>query len=228
MKTGRFLIFFSCFFVFFADFSLNAQEIVTAGRYLEMVSERYSSIRDYQARIAIQSGSSQMYGNVSHLGPNFLRIDFTTPAEQVIVYNGESLMVYIPGDRAILNQNVGNQGEGAGIATSRGLTLLRRNYIPAFVVGPEPVPLEEGSGERVVKLRLARRSASEGFREIILDVDPETRLIRRVTGRTVNEAIVRFDFSDIRVNQGIPEYRFVFDAPPAANMFNNFLFKDSE
>jgi outer membrane lipoprotein-sorting protein len=192
-----------------------------------MVSERYSSIRDYEARIAIQNGSVQMYGNVSHLGPNFLRIDFTSPAEQVIVYNGESLMVYLPGDRAILNQNVGNQG-GANLVTARGLTLLRRNYIPAFVVGPEPVPLEEGSGERVVKLRLARRSASEGYREIILDVDPETRLIRRVTGRTVNETIVRFDFSNIRLNQGIPEQRFVFDAPPAANMFNNFLFKDSE
>jgi outer membrane lipoprotein-sorting protein len=227
MKNGRFLLLFPYFLVFFAGFSLNAQEIVTAGRYLEMVSERYSSIRDYEARIAIQNGSAQMYGNVSHLGPNFLRIDFTSPAEQVIVYNGESLMVYLPGDRAILNQNVGNQG-GANLATARGLTLLRRNYIPAFVVGPEPVPLEEGSAERVVKLRLARRSASEGYREIILDVDPETRLIRRVTGRTVNETIVRFDFSNIRLNQGIPEQRFVFDAPPAANMFNNFLFKDSE
>jgi outer membrane lipoprotein-sorting protein len=228
MKKGRFLFFFACFFVFFAVFSLDAQEIVTAGRYLEMVSERYSSIRDYEARIAIQSGTTQMYGNVSHLGPSFLRIDFTSPAEQVIVFNGEALMVYLPGDRAILNQNVGGQGEGANLATSRGLTLLRRNYIPAFVVGPEPVPLEEGSGERVVKLRLARRSASEGFREIILDVDPETKLIRRISGRTVNETSVRFDFSNIRVNQGIPEQRFVFDAPPAANMFNNFLFKDSE
>jgi outer membrane lipoprotein-sorting protein len=227
MKNGYFSLFFLCFFVFFAAFSLNAQEIITAGRYLEMVSERYSSIRDYEARIAIQSGTTQMYGNVSHLGPSFLRIDFTSPAEQVIVYNGESLMVYLPGDRAILNQNVGNQG-GANLATARGLTLLRRNYIPAFVVGPEPVPLEEGSNERVIKLRLARRSASEGFREIILDVDPETRLIRRITGRTVNETIVRFDFSNVRLNQGIPEQRFVFDAPPAANMFNNFLFKDSE
>jgi outer membrane lipoprotein-sorting protein len=228
MKNGRFLLFFSFFLLIFVTFSLDTQEIVTAGRYLELVSERYRSIRDYEARIVIQSGSTQMYGNVSHLGPSFFRIDFTSPAEQVIVYNGESLMVYLPGDRAILNQSVGNQGEGANVATSRGLTLLRRNYIPAFAVGPEPVPLEEGSGERVVKLRLARRSASEGFREIILDVDPESKLIRRVTGRTVNETIVRFDFSAIRINQGIPERRFVFDPPPAASMFNNFLFKDSE
>ena len=208
--------------------AVSAQEIITAGRYLELVSERYSSIRDYEARIVITSGASQMYGHLSHLGPSFLRIDFTSPAEQVIVYNGESLVIYLPGDRAILSQNVGNKSDGAGVATARGLTLLRKNYIPAYAVGPNPVPLEDGSGEMVIKLRLARRSASEGFREIILDVYPENHLIRRITGITVNEVRVRFDFSAIKLNQGIREQRFGFDVPPGANIFNNFLFKDAE
>jgi outer membrane lipoprotein-sorting protein len=210
-----------------AFFALSAQEILTAGRYLEQVSEQYASIRDYQARINILSGNTQMTGNVSHRGPNLFRIDFISPAEQVIVFNGETLMVYLPGDRAILSQNVAGQ-QGANLATARGLTLLRRNYIPAFAVGPSPVPLENGSGEMVIKLRLERRSASEGFREIILDISPDSRMIRRVTGRTVNDTLVRFDFSNIRTNVGIPEQRFIFDDPPAANIYNNFLFKSSE
>jgi outer membrane lipoprotein-sorting protein len=159
--------------------------------------------------------------------PNLFRIDFITPAEQVIVFNGETLMVYLPGDRAILSQNVAGQ-QGANLATSRGLSLLRRNYIPAYAVGPNPVPLEGGSGEMAVRLRLERRSASEGFREILLDISPDTLLIRRVTGRTVNDIPVRFDFSNIRLNTGIPEQRFIFDDPPAANIYNNFLFKSSE
>jgi outer membrane lipoprotein-sorting protein len=207
--------------------TLYAQEIVTAGRYLEQVSERYSSIKDYQARINILSGNTQMAGNVSHRGPNLFRIDFTSPPEQVIVFNGETLMVYLPGDRAILSQSVAGQ-QGANLATARGLSLLRRNYIPAFVVGPNPVPLEDGSGEMVIKLRLERRSASEGFREIILDIIPDSKLIRRVTGRTVNDIPVRFDFSNIRTNVGIPDQRFIFDDPPAANIYNNFLFKSSD
>jgi outer membrane lipoprotein-sorting protein len=210
-------------------FTVSAQEILTAGSYLEQVSERYSSIRDYQARIDIRSGNTQMTGNVSHRGPNLFRIDFISPAGQVIVFNGDTLMVYLPGDRAILSQNVaGQQQQGANLATARGLTLLRRNYIPAFVVGPAPVPLEDGSSEMVVKLRLERRSASEGFREIILDINPETKLIRRVAGRTVNDTRIRFDFSNIRTNTGIPDQRFIFDDPPAANIYNNFLFKSSE
>ena len=40
--------------------ALSAQEIITAERYLEMVSERYSVIKDYEANIAILSGGTEM------------------------------------------------------------------------------------------------------------------------------------------------------------------------
>jgi outer membrane lipoprotein-sorting protein len=225
MKKG---LFFVSLLIVLGITALGAQEILTAGRYLDQVSERYSAIRDWDARIAIQSGSSRMTGYAMSLGPNFLRIDFSSPAGQIIIYNGESLMIYLPGERAILNQSVTGQNTGANVATSRGLTLLKRNYIPAYVVGPNPVPLEDGSSEMVIKLRLARRSISEGFQEIILDINPGTKLIRRITGRTVSDITVRFDFSNVRTNVGIPEGRFTFDAPPTSNMYNNFLFKDTE
>jgi outer membrane lipoprotein-sorting protein len=206
-----------------------AQEIITAERFLESVSERYGSIRDYEARITIRSGNTDMYGKVSHLAPSFLRIDFTTPAEQVIVFNGELLTVYLPEYRAVLNQVVSaGRRPGASLASAQGLTLLRRNYACAFLTGPDPIPLEEGSGEMVVKLRLTRRLISEGFREIILSVDPAARLIRRIEGRTIADSLVRFDFSQIQTNQGIPEGRFLYDSPASANLYNNFLFRDTD
>jgi outer membrane lipoprotein-sorting protein len=175
-----------------------------------------------------------MAGTVSHLSPSFLRIDFTRPAEQVIVFNGELLTVYLPEYRAVLNQDItasrrsGSAVNSAGLATAQGLTLLRRNYIPSFVTGPDPIPLDEGSKEQVVKLRLTRRSISEGFRELILSVDPDTLLIRRIEGRTIAEALVRFDFSNIRTNQGIPTQRFIYDSPASANLINNFLFRNTD
>jgi outer membrane lipoprotein-sorting protein len=224
-ETGRFL--FLC--LLFAGRSLlSAQEIVTAERYLASVAERYGAVRDYEARIVIRSGNTEMYGTVSHRVPSFLRIDFSSPAEQVIAFNGETLTVYLPGYRAILNQNVQRRAGGASLATAQGLSLLRRNYVPAFVTGPDPAALESGSSERVVKLRLTRRTNSEGFREILLDINPETRLIRRIEGRTLTDGTVRFDFSNILINQGIPENRFIYDAPASANLYNNFLFSDSD
>jgi outer membrane lipoprotein-sorting protein len=223
MRKGLFLI----IPLIFSGIVLQAQEILTAGRYLEQVSERYSSIKDWDARIAIQSGATRMAGHAMSAGPNFFRIDFSSPPGQIITYNGESLMIYLPSEQAILNQPA-VQSTGANIATARGLNLLRRNYTPAFVVGPAPVPIEEGSSEMVVKLRFARRSVSEGFREIILDISPDTKLIRRITGITVTDVTVRFDFSSIRTNVGISQGRFYFDAPPTTNMYNNFLFKETD
>ncbi|MDR2663157.1 MAG: outer membrane lipoprotein carrier protein LolA [Treponema sp.] len=208
--------------------TLGAQEILTARRYLEQVSERYSNIRTYVARLSIQSGGTQMYGTVYAMMPNFLRIDFTSPAQQVILYNGESLMIFLPGERAILNQGVTNRGNGANLATARGLNILLRNYVPAFVVGPSPVPIEPGSSEMVVKLKLARSSTGEGFTEIILDISPESQLIRRITGRTITDTTVRFDFSGVTLNTGIPERLFVFESPPASNMYNNFLLRGAD
>jgi outer membrane lipoprotein-sorting protein len=212
--------------------ALSAQEIITAERYLEMVSEQYSAIKDYEANIVILSGNSEMTGNVSHLAPSFLRIDFSRPAEQVIVFNGELLTIYLPEYRVVLNQAITqsrrSSASGASLASAQGLILLRRNYVPSFVTGPAPVPLEGNSSERVVKLRLTRRSVSEGFREIIVSVNPDTKIIRRIEGRTIAEGQVRFDFSNIRINQGIPEQRFIYDSPASANLRNNFLFQEAE
>jgi outer membrane lipoprotein-sorting protein len=224
------------FFVLFLNgiFSLAAQDIITAERYLSIVGDRYGTIRDYEARITIRSGNSTMQGTLSHLAPSFLRIDFSEPRDQVIVFNGEMLTIYLPEYRAALNQSINSPGRragssgGASLATSQGLSLLRRNYVPAFVTGPDPVPLESGSGEQVVKIRLTRRSVSEGFREILLDINPETHLIRRIEGRTIADSVVRFDFTNVSINQGIPEQRFVYDSPASANMYNDFLFRDTD
>ncbi|MDR0382569.1 MAG: outer-membrane lipoprotein carrier protein LolA [Spirochaetaceae bacterium] len=208
---------------------MSAQQIVTAERFLENVSDKYASFNDYEARIAIRSGNAAMRGTVVHKTPNFLRIDFTTPAEQVIVFDGDMLTVYLPEYSAILNQNVSSSRVGgANLVTARGLLLLRRNFAAAFVTGPAPVPLDENSRERVVKLRLTRRYGSEGFREIILNVDPSTLLIRRIEGTTIADGRVQFDFSDIRTNQGISERRFIYDSPASANRYNDFLFRDTE
>ena len=223
----------SLFFLFIFSITLVfAQEIITAERYLEMVSETYGAIRDYEADIAIRSGNSDMVGAISHLSPSFLRIDFSRPADQVIVFNGELLTIHLPEFRATLSQTISQSrrtgATGASMASAQGLTLLRRNYVPSYDSGPEPVPLEPNSREMVIKLRLIRRSISEGFREITLSINPDTRLLRRIEGRTIADSEVRFDFTNVRVNQGIPEARFIYDAPASANVYHNFLFRDSD
>lgn len=203
-----------------------AQEIVTAEQFFAGVSERYGEITDYEARISIRTQKTTMLGTVWYKAPGLLRIDFTQPADQVICFNGESLVVYVPEYRAVLSQSVSSSGTGgAGLATADGLRTMRRNYSVGYETTTSAVPLEEGSSEQVIKLILNRRTVAEGFRTIVLSITPETRLIRRISGTTLSNESFVFDFSGIRINQGISETRFVYDSPASANVYNNFLFK---
>ena len=202
------------------------QEIVTAEQYFSGVSDRYAEITDYEARVSIRTAKTTMLGTVWYKAPRLLRIDFTQPADQVISFNGDTLVVYVPEYRAVLSQAVSSSGSGgASLATADGLRTLRRNYTVAYESTPNPVPLDGENPESVIKLLLNRRTVAEGFRTIVISINPESRLIRRIFGVTVSNESFTFDFSNIRTNQGIPETRFVYDSPASANVYNNFLFK---
>lgn len=223
-------VFFSIIGFLSIGISAYAQDILTADHFLASVAERYASIKDYQAKVSIESAKVAMKGSIIHKRPNLLRIDFSQPVEQVIAYNGETLTVYLPEYRAVLSQSSPTAGKvaTASLASAQGLSTMRRNYTASFTTGPDPVPLDEKSAELVIKLTLTRRSMSEGFRELKLAISPETKLIRRIEGRTIADEQVILDFSDIVLDQGIPEARFAYDSPASANRYNNFLFKEND
>ena len=165
---------------------------------------------------------------VFYKNPNLLRINFTEPAEQVIVVNDESLMIYLPEKSVVMTQKLRKKSEStlAAMASEQGLKLLSQGYSISYLTSPDPEPLEEDSDEMVVKLRLEWRSTDEGFRQIIMSVG-EDMMIRRMEGITVTYETVVFDFRNIRTNQNIPEARFDYEPPASAYEMNNFLF-DSE
>jgi len=207
-------------------------QITTADAFFSSVSEFYGSIKDYSAQISVAQGSQKkaaMVGTVWFKKPDLLRIDFTTPSEQTIVFNGEILTIYLPSpDNVILTQSVGKASgsSGASLATPQGLSLMKRYYSVAYESGPDPVPLEQGSSEYVVALLLTRRSTSEMFRTIRLLVSPDTKLIRRIDARTISGDQIVIDFTGYSLNQGILDNRFVYDPPASANMYSDFLFAE--
>jgi len=209
--------------------ALPAQEIMTAESFFDEISDRYGKLQDYTARISIAKGEETMKGRLSYKTPNRLRIDFTDPAEQVLVPDGEELQVYIPRYEVILLQKLKRRSQAAlaNMVSAQGLNLLKKGYSVAYLIGPDWVALEEGSREMVKKLRLSSRSTSEGFRQVIMAVG-RNGLIRRVTGGTLNYEEFVMDLTDVVVNQNIPDTRFDYDAPAYANVYQNFLFDAEE
>ncbi len=208
-------------------FALSAfsQSILTASEFFKSVSDFYGTVQDYEADTDILVGSSgAMRGKISFKRPEMLRIDFSQPDGQTILFNGETLVIYLPGSSAILQQTV--SGSGAAAATPEGLSLMRRYYTVAYESGQTPVPLDEDSSEMVVNLILRRRSASEAFSKMLVSVDPSTLLIRRIVATTPADLEYVFYFSNYSLNTGISDQRFIYDPPSSANNYNNFLFSE--
>lgn len=170
-------------------------------------------------------GRRQMTARVSFKRSNLLRIDFSNPANQVILYNGDTLVVYLPESSAALQQSA-QSDNAASLATAQGLSLLSRCYSIQYETGQDAVPLDESSDESVVKLRLYPRNSSESFRFINLAIGASSKLIRRVDALTTGGERFVFDFTNYKLNGDIPNERFIYDPPSSANNYNNFLLSD--
>jgi outer membrane lipoprotein-sorting protein len=198
-------------------------EIVSAEKFFSALSASFAKVKDYEAVITITQGKSISRGKLSYKSPIYLRIDFDDPPKQVLNFDGEKLTFYSPANEVILEQRYKKKSPGQieGMMSSQGLTIMQRNYNIAYLSGPAPVPLEDGSREMVVKLKLSSRGAT-GYSQMILSV--KDNLIRRVEGTQSNGDKVVMDFANIRINQGVPDSRFVYDAPPYANVIQDWLF----
>ena len=207
--------------------SLFAQNITTASAYFKTISEYYGSIKDYEVDFEIKVDKEESAGKLSYKAPDLVRMDYTNPEEQVIVFNGDMLTIYLPGSNAILQQDVSTSGNSANsLATPQGLALLSRYYTVAYETSQNAEPLDEESDERVIKFMLTRKTASEAFRSIKICVNEQTKLIRRVEAVTPKGENFIFDFYDYKLNQNITDQRFIYDAPSSANNYNNFLFSE--
>ena len=220
-----FLLRFAAWILFFLPWTVWAQDIVTAARYFDTVSEKYGSVADYSAKVSIQQGKSSMDGVLLYKNPNKLRIDFSNPAGQVINSDGKTLTVFLPRYIVAFTQELKKRSDAAiaAMASKQGLNLLKSSYSIGYVVGPEPLPLDGNAGENVVKLKLTWRSGSQAFRMLEISVSANG-FIRRIVGVTAAQQTIQFDFTAIKTNIGIPDNRFDYDSPPTANLIHNFLF----
>lgn len=221
-------------FVLAIGSGVSAQEqqvdlLLPAAQFFDRMAEEYGRIQDYVAEVTINSEGREMRGTLYYAEPDKIRIDFREPEGQILVSDGEMLKIHIPQFNVTLQQELrGRQTVGgtegmAGLASERGLNLLRRNYSIAYQQSPAPVPLDENSSEMVVNLRLNWRSPNEGYRQLVLSVDENYR-IRRIVGVTANYREIEFDFRNVRVNDNIPASRFDYEPPSSANRYHNFLF----
>ena len=213
--------------ILFIASSVWSQGITTASAYFKQISEYYGSLKDYEADFEIKIEKQETAGKLSYKAPDLLRMDYSTPENQVICFNGDMLTIYLPDSSAVLQQSITQEnGSAASLSTPQGLSLLSRYYTVKYESSQYAEPLEDVSDEMVIKFVLERKSSSEAFKYIKIAVSENTKLIRRMEAVTPKGEVILFDFFDYVLNQGITEQRFIYDAPSSANNYNNFLFSE--
>lgn len=222
MKMKRFLVVLA--FVIPTTF-LTAQDITTAAVFFQGVSDEYAKISDFSADLRITEGGSTSTGVIKFKNPNKVRIDFSVPSSQVFVFTGSELSIYIPSENTTLVQLIETEdGSVSRFTSSTGLSLMKRSYTIAYETGSTPVALD-GRDEMVVALILHRRTSNETFRQIRLLVSAETKLILRVEAWTISGSKITYDFSNHKINTGIPDEAFLY-SPPVSTVINNFLYSE--
>jgi outer membrane lipoprotein-sorting protein len=203
--------------------SAQSAEMVSAEKFFANLSASFGAVKDYEAVLTITQGKNVSRGKISYKSPMYLFIRFDDPANQVICFDGEQLTVYLPSEQVVLQQHYKKKSPGQieALVTAQGLSLLQRNYSVAYLTGPAPVPLDDGSKEMVVKLKLVSRGTSS-YSQLVISV--KDSLIRRVEGTQSSGDKVVMDFQNVRINQGVPASRFVYDPPPYANVIQDWLF----
>jgi outer membrane lipoprotein carrier protein len=204
----------------------DSQAILTPAQYFAKVSEKFSQIQDYQAqiRITMEEHELEWSGSLIYKKPDKLRIDYEEPAEQVLVYDGETLIFYRPEYSTVFEQRISG-GTTALLPSGQELSLLRQNYSVAYLIGPEQAPLDEESEEMVVWLKFRANTTAEGFREMEIAIG-EDGFYRRVLAKALNQTW-EIDFTNVILNPGIPDQRFFYKYPANANVYPDFLFEDS-
>lgn len=206
--------------------TLAFSQIVTASSYFNEVSDFYAGLITYRCELSVDSDGRKMQGHVIYCRPQTVRVNFTSPRGQSLMFDGSMLQIYLPSQQTVLQQSVSMATSDDSEISPRGLTLFKRYYTIAFETSATPVPLDEGSSVKVVNLMLYRRAASEAFESIKLSIDANSKLIRRVVATTPQGKVYRFDLSGYQLNVRITDQDLEYNPPASVNAYNNFLFQE--
>lgn len=204
--------------------SVSAQSSQTAMDVFDRVAMKYNGMSDYEVNVQYQVGGSTMAGVLYYKKPNWVRINFSRPATQVIVSNGKELTCYLPQTGIVFTQKLERNGKsiGQGLVSEEGLAFMRQNYKISYHQSPEFVQVD-GLSVPVLGLRLVWRYTKAGFREIVLYVSQNFDILR-FEGIDAAQRELVCTFSGYQYNVGIPETRFDYTSPPTAHKQHNFLF----
>lgn len=221
-------------FIFLLSGSFAAFSQQTAGDFFETISDKYSELESYSAVFKFTTGVHSnivQEGRISYLSPNYLRLDYSSPENQVLCVNSRKLSIYVPAHETLFEQTINSEEDALTLETSgftsQGLSLFSTNYSISYVNGPELEVLDKDNPEEVYKLRLIPRKYTEPFEKIVMSISSDG-FIRRLESTTRTDELIILDIVDIDTTAKIDPAYFDYEAPPTATKLTDFLFSKDQ
>lgn len=189
---------------------------VSTDAILRATARAYATTRslraefEQQIRNPLLGRTTQSSGTLYQRQPDRFLMEFSDPAGDVIVSDGEYFWLYYPSvdERQVIRAPRGPQGldlhaQFIGDPVSR---------FDATSHGTESV---RGRTAHVVTL-VPRQPA--GYRSLKVWIDADDHLVRRFELTEENGAVRRFELSDLVVNPSLPDRLFEFTPPPGTQV----------
>lgn len=147
--------------------------------------------------------------------PGKMRWDYTSPEAKLFISDGKWLYEYVPAERYASRTTIKNSGDlRAPFAFLLGRGNLRRDFKVIEFAKESPAR----AGNKVLKM-IPKRAAD--FRELLVEVEPASFQIARLTLIESGGARSDFLFSNLRENIGVNDGQFTFKAPEGVEVRTN-------
>jgi outer membrane lipoprotein carrier protein len=218
----------------FIAISLNPTTATDAKAAARALESRYAHAQTLKAaffeRYSDGNGAAQSEsGTVYFSHPGRMRWDYESPEKKLFLVDGANVWFYVPADRTASRAKMKESSDWrtpiALLAGKADLSRLCKNLEivdPTSAAGARTDARQEArpseAGNTVLRCT-PRKSSSEsgaakdGLREVLLETDPQSHLVRVVI-REAGNLETEFRFGNWEENIPIPEAQFHFQPPP--------------
>ena len=148
-----------------------------------------------------------------------MRWEYESPEQKLFIVDGTNVWFYVPADHTASRAKIGESSDWrTPLAFLTGKTSLVRlcRSVDVVEATPDGNPAEKPSAPGNTVLRCVPRAdsgdAGEQIRDVLLEADPEARLVRIVIQQPGN-LTTEFRFKNWEENPLIPEIKFHFIPP---------------
>lgn len=196
-----------------------------ADALLARVQEQYDRTTRLHARFRQETrlpGFEQVQageGEVWILKPGRMRWDYTQPERQLIIANGETLWLYLPGERQVIRDRVQTS---MGARTPALFLAGQARLTELFAVTAETaqVPSEEG----LLRLELTPKEGTLPYSHVELGIHATSYQVVRVQLVDPLGSVTTMWFSDIDTEAAVDPSLFQFQVPPGVDVMSPPVF----